>query len=415
MSGVTVVDAAGVERVKGVSFEVRRGEIVGIAGVAGNGQSGLPRGAGGNPPAEGGANLVAGQCHHGRGFALAPEDALARPLPRPRGPPADGSRGSLPLAESAILGYHDEPTYNRHLRLRRTAVAAGFRRQAAEYDIRPGTDRFPRRPSRAAISRRSCWPASSTGTRTFLIVGQPTRGVDIGAIEFIHRRLVALRDAGKAILLVSVEVDEILALATASWSCTTGASSERCAGHRPRADDRPHDGGRATRRVTPADEPPTNRADQSGRERIRLDHDGPRAGGEPRAGPGPLRGRRDPGRWRIRSGRSGSSRRARSATPRPSATRSTTRPTSSSRAWRWPSPSTAGSTSAPRAKRTSPGSARCSALPRAGGRRSWSSSPPSSWPRSSGPPGPSCPPGSRPGGAATSSSRRSCTTSSPRP
>ena len=90
----------------------------------------------------------------------------------------------------------------------------------------------PRRRSPAATSRRSCWPASSIGTPTLLLVGQPTRGVDIGAIEFIHRRLVALRDAGKALLLVSVELDEILALADRILVMHDG----RVVGDVPRAD-----------------------------------------------------------------------------------------------------------------------------------------------------------------------------------
>ena len=68
----------------------------------------------------------------------------------------------------------------------------------------------PRSP--AATSRSWCWPGSSSAIPLVLLVGQPTRGVDIGAIELIHRRLVAMRDAGKAILLVSAELDEIMGL-----------------------------------------------------------------------------------------------------------------------------------------------------------------------------------------------------------
>ena len=78
----------------------------------------------------------------------------------------------------------------------RSRRAFGARRRSTTSG--PRTGRLPRRPSPAATSRRSCWPASSTAIPDLLLVGQPTRGVDIGAIEFIHRRLVALRDAGKA-------------------------------------------------------------------------------------------------------------------------------------------------------------------------------------------------------------------------
>ena len=114
--------------------------------------------------------------------------------------------------ESAILGYHDEPTYNRHLRLRRGAVAAGFRRQAAEYDVRPADGTLPTSAFSGGNQQKIVLARELDRNPDLLLVGQPTRGVDIGAIEFIHRRLVALRDAGKAILLVSVELDEILAL-----------------------------------------------------------------------------------------------------------------------------------------------------------------------------------------------------------
>jgi simple sugar transport system ATP-binding protein len=77
--------------------------------------------------------------------------------------------------------------------------------------VRPREPLLRTAPSPAATSRRSCSPARSAAAR-LLLVGQPTRGVDIGAIEFIHRRLLALRAAGKALLLVSVELEEILAL-----------------------------------------------------------------------------------------------------------------------------------------------------------------------------------------------------------
>jgi simple sugar transport system ATP-binding protein len=121
----------------------------------------------------------------------------------------------MPFAarESAILGYHDEATYNGPLRLRRGAVVASFRRQAAEYDIRPADPALPTSAFSGGNQQKIVLARELDRDPDLLLVGQPTRGVDIGAIEFIHRRLVALRDAGKAILLVSVELDEILALA----------------------------------------------------------------------------------------------------------------------------------------------------------------------------------------------------------
>src|SRR5206468_1076637 len=115
--------------------------------------------------------------------------------------------------ESAILGYHDDSAYNGVIRLRRTAVASSFDRQVTEYDVRPGDGALPTSAFSGGNQQKIVLARELDRNPDLLLVGQPTRGVDIGAIEFIHRRLVALRDAGKGILLVSVELDEILALA----------------------------------------------------------------------------------------------------------------------------------------------------------------------------------------------------------
>ena len=115
--------------------------------------------------------------------------------------------------ESAMLGFHREPVYGRAGSIDRS----GDRRRRAAQDGRPST---------SGRRRRCCKTANFSGGNQqkivlareiernpkILLVGQPTRGVDIGAIEFIHKRIVALRDAGKAVLLVSVELDEIFAL-----------------------------------------------------------------------------------------------------------------------------------------------------------------------------------------------------------
>ena len=213
VTDLVVEDGLGVERVKGVSFTVRRGEIVGIAGVAGNGQSELLEALAGIRPVKSGQIRL-----------------KATPLtdPRSRSPrrlrrlglahvPEDRHRMGLVIPfvarESAILGYHDEPTYNGPIRLHRSAVAESFDRQAADYDIRPANGVLPTSAFSGGNQQKIVLARELDRHPELLLIGQPTRGVDIGAIEFIHRRLVALRDAGKALLLVSVELDEILALA----------------------------------------------------------------------------------------------------------------------------------------------------------------------------------------------------------
>jgi simple sugar transport system ATP-binding protein len=210
---LVVRDALGVARVDGVSLTVRRGEIVGVAGVAGNGQSELLEALAGMRP------VTSGRIRW-QGREL--DDARTR---SPRGMrrlglahvPEDRQRTGLimPFAaeDSAILGYHDEATYNGAVRLRRAAVRASFRRQVDVYDNRPGDGTLPTSAFSGGNQQKIVLARELDRHPELLLVGQPTRGVDIGAIEFIHRRLVALRDAGTAILLVSVELDEILALA----------------------------------------------------------------------------------------------------------------------------------------------------------------------------------------------------------
>src|SRR5262249_28839062 len=213
VTDLRVEDVLGVERVKGVSFAVRRGEIVGIAGVAGNGQSELLEALAGVRSVKSGSirwrrkditdeGVRSPRRMRKLGLAHVPEDRQRMGLVIP-----------FSARESAILGYHDERTYNRRLRLRRSAVAAGFRHQASDYDIRPGDGALPTSAFSGGNQQKIVLARELDRNPDLLLVGQPTRGVDIGAIEFIHRRLVALRDLGKAILLVSVELDEILALA----------------------------------------------------------------------------------------------------------------------------------------------------------------------------------------------------------
>jgi simple sugar transport system ATP-binding protein len=209
---LVVTDAVGVERVKGVSFAVRQGEIVAIAGVAGNGQSELIEALAGIHP------LGAGHVRW-RSREITTEPRSPRAMRR-RGlshVPEDRQRMGLvmPFAarESAILGYHDDRRYNGPICLRRGEVASSFQRQAEAYDIRPADGTLPTSAFSGGNQQKIVLARELDRHPDLLVVGQPTRGVDIGAIEFIHQRLVALRDAGRAILLVSVELDEILALA----------------------------------------------------------------------------------------------------------------------------------------------------------------------------------------------------------
>jgi general nucleoside transport system ATP-binding protein len=213
VTDLVVEGGDGVRRVKGVGFDVRRGEIVGLAGVAGNGQSELLEALAGIRPIASGRVRWSGR-------ELAPSEPRSPGDWRRRGlshVPEDRQRMGLviPFAarESAILGYHRDAAYNGRILLRGAAVDASWARQAAAYDIRPADGRLPTAAFSGGNQQKIVLARELDRRPDLLLVGQPTRGVDIGAIEFIHRRLVELRDAGTALLVVSVELDEILALA----------------------------------------------------------------------------------------------------------------------------------------------------------------------------------------------------------
>jgi simple sugar transport system ATP-binding protein len=212
VEGLGLRDARGVSRLSDVSFTLRRGEILGLAGVSGNGQSELLAVLAGLVRPDSGTVRLAGTL-------LGPRDFDAHAMRR-RGlmhVPEDRLRAGLvpafPAYESAILGYHDDPAFGGRLMLERGRMVAHLSRAMADYDIRPPDPHLRTATFSGGNQQKIVLSREIERAPAVLLVGQPTRGVDIGAIEFIHRRLVALRDAGTAILLVSVELDEIRALA----------------------------------------------------------------------------------------------------------------------------------------------------------------------------------------------------------
>jgi len=214
VENLKVADGQGVERVKGVSFQVRAGEIVGIAGVAGNGQSELIETLAGMRAPAGGRVLLNGREVAAAGRHLSPRALRERKLAHI---PEDRLRMGLvaPFAahDSAILGQQGRSIYNRGLLLDRRAIVAACTEAMRRYDVRPTEPKLASINFSGGNQQKIVLAREIEVDPDLLLVGQPTRGVDIGAIEFIHRRLLQLRDAGKAILLISVELDEILGLA----------------------------------------------------------------------------------------------------------------------------------------------------------------------------------------------------------
>jgi simple sugar transport system ATP-binding protein len=212
-----VRDGQGVERLKGVSLNVRAGEILGIAGVAGNGQSellavlgGLRHGAGvsgtvrlNGTPLDLTGRRSDGQSRRAGGIAHVPEDRQVL-----------GLIMDFAAWENVAFGYHHAPEYQINaLLMDNAALRADCARKMQTFDVRPPIPALAAKNFSGGNQQKLVVAREIERNPDLLLVGQPTRGVDIGAIEFIHRQIVALRDAGKAILLVSVELDEILGLA----------------------------------------------------------------------------------------------------------------------------------------------------------------------------------------------------------
>ncbi len=210
VKNLTWRDRKGTARVDGVSFTVRAGEIVGIAGVSGNGQSelldviaGITKPTSGEVIFEGKEIGHLGDPRHAReeGLAHVPEDRQHR-----------GLIASFEAAESSILGWQYEQSLGKGFRLNRDAVIKRSQKQMDDFDVRPANPFLTSAKFSGGNQQKIILAREIERDPDLLIVGQPTRGVDIGAIEFIHKRLIALRDQGKAILLVSVELDEIRSL-----------------------------------------------------------------------------------------------------------------------------------------------------------------------------------------------------------
>ena len=193
-----------------VSFTVRGGEIVGIAGIEGNGQTelvealaGLCKVSSGTVDFEGVdvTNLSARRLKE-LGIAHIPEDRHRR-----------GLLLNSNLAENAILGVHYRPPMAAGGFMSGSAIEKRINEIVENFDVRPPLPELPAKSLSGGNQQKLIIGREFELNPKLLLVSQPTRGVDIGAIEFIHRKLIALRDAGTAVLLVSAELEEVTALA----------------------------------------------------------------------------------------------------------------------------------------------------------------------------------------------------------
>jgi ABC-type uncharacterized transport system ATPase subunit len=193
-----------------VSFELRAGEIVGIAGIEGNGQTELIEALTGLRAVDSGAMFLDGMdiTHEGArarreaGVSHVPEDRNERGLVRP-----------FTAAWNSVLGDHHRPPYAGRLGiLDSSAIDAHARELVRAYDVRPTDAQLQASSYSGGNAQKLILARELERNPRVLIAAQPTRGVDIGAIEFIHQQMVAARDRGVAILLISADLNEILAL-----------------------------------------------------------------------------------------------------------------------------------------------------------------------------------------------------------
>ncbi|MFL5926132.1 MAG: ABC transporter ATP-binding protein [Gaiellaceae bacterium] len=209
VESLTVVDDRGLDAVRDLSLTVHGGEILGIAGVDANGQSELIDAIAGLRPVQSGRIVVGGEdVTHARakdtldaGLGHIPEDRHRRGLVLP-----------FSLSENLALHAYRKPPMSLRGFLNPRAMLARARRLLKEFDVRGGTPATPAFALSGGNQQKVVLAREIDGDPKVLIAAQPTRGLDVGAIEFVHRRLVEQRDAGRAILLVSLELEEILSL-----------------------------------------------------------------------------------------------------------------------------------------------------------------------------------------------------------
>jgi general nucleoside transport system ATP-binding protein len=210
VNGLVITGTDGRTRVNGASFQVRAGEILGIAGVQGNGQTELCEALMGLRPAAAGTVML-----HGRdlthatprsrlraGFAYIPEDRRE-----------DGLIGSFSVAENLVLDMYDRAPFASRFNLKLPVIAANAATRIEEFDVRAGSPATPAGTLSGGNQQKVILARELGREHKMLIASQPTRGLDVGSIEFVHRRIVSQRDHGVAVLIVSSELDEIYALA----------------------------------------------------------------------------------------------------------------------------------------------------------------------------------------------------------
>jgi simple sugar transport system ATP-binding protein len=210
VDGLRLLDDTGAVTVDDVSFTVKSGEIYALAGVQGNGQTELTEALVGLAPALDGGHIRIGGVDVtrmstddilGLGVGYVPEDRLH-----------DGLVSSFSVAENMILDLYDQPPYSGRLNLDLGRIRDNAEQRVAEFDVRTSSIDHPASTLSGGNQQKVVLAREMSRPLKLLIVAQPTRGLDVGSMEFVHQRIVAERDNGAAVILISSELDEVLGL-----------------------------------------------------------------------------------------------------------------------------------------------------------------------------------------------------------
>mgnify|MGYP000929176811 FL=1 len=209
ISDLIVNENRGVPAVKELSLEVRAGEIVGVAGIDGNGQSELIQAITGLRKVKSGSIKIKGR----EVVGLSPRKITEMQVSHvPEDRHRDGLVLEMMLSENiALQTYYKEPLSNKGV-LNYNQINSYARKLMEEFDVRAASEIVPARALSGGNQQKAIIAREVDRDPDLLIVSQPTRGLDVGAIEYIHKRLISERDKGKAVLVVSFELDEILNL-----------------------------------------------------------------------------------------------------------------------------------------------------------------------------------------------------------
>jgi ABC-type uncharacterized transport system ATPase subunit len=207
VENVTTMGNRGVHALNGISFEVRAGEILGIAGVEGNGQTELIEVLTGLRKVQEGTIRLNGKEITNQSPRVISESGLSH-IPEDR-----HKRGlvlDFSMSENMVLETYFHPEFNQNGFLNYEAIDKHAERLIKEFDVRTPSIHTPARALSGGNQQKAIIAREVDKNPDLLIAAQPTRGLDVGAIEFIHKRLIEQRDKGKAVLLISLELDEIM-------------------------------------------------------------------------------------------------------------------------------------------------------------------------------------------------------------